>query len=330
MPAPARSRSPPAGGDAARRGGGRAPSWSRHRACAGAPIRPRRVAAVRRHGGAQGPANRRARPAGRGRTASVRRHPRRGRGDERRAVCAGAVPLRPVSPAAAGSATSAGATAGACCVTAIGRRRATTQRMRLPRRNRFPPTGRSDRPRFALPGAAQAAQERRTAIIPMGGVGSPPIRAPWGGAGGPGRRARRPARQNAPPRCTAVLSPSAATDALQSPSQRGVGMMPETSAPYRRAALPATPNRCIVAHPASPPAAAAAERRDRRAKTNPPTRTHARRGGRGRAPTFRSSCPCSRSSCPCSSCSWRPAPPRPGSVARPGGRGRFQERSEGA
>jgi len=146
-PAPARSRSPPAGGDAARRGGGRAPSWSRHRACAGAPIRPRRGAAVRRHGGAQGPANRCARPAGRGCTASVRRHPRRGRGDERRAVCAGAVPLRPVSPAAAGSATSAGATAGACCVTAIGRRRATTQRMRLPRRvasngrSSFPPSG---------------------------------------------------------------------------------------------------------------------------------------------------------------------------------------------
>jgi len=51
-----------------------------------------------------------------------------------------------------------------------------------------PPTGRSDRPRFAPPGAAPAAQARRTAIIPTGGVGSPPIRASWGGAGGPGRR----------------------------------------------------------------------------------------------------------------------------------------------
>jgi hypothetical protein len=111
-----------------------------------------------------------------------------------------------------------------------------------------------------------------------------PDSRPLGRAGGPGRRRADRRGKTHPPRCTAVRSPSAATDALQSPSQRGVGMMPETSAPYRRAALPATPNRCIIAPPASPPAAAAAERRDRRAKTNPPTRTHARRGA-GTSPT---------------------------------------------
>jgi len=33
---------------------------------------------------------------------------------------------------------------------------------------------------------AAHAPARRTAIIPMGGVGSPPQRAPWGGAGGSG------------------------------------------------------------------------------------------------------------------------------------------------
>ena len=44
--------------------------------------------------------------------------------------------------------------------------------------------------------------------------------------------------------------------------------------------------RRVVNPPASPPASAA-ERRDRRAKTNPPTRTHARRGA-GASPYFSS------------------------------------------
>jgi hypothetical protein len=192
------------------------------------------------------------------------------------------------------------------------------------------PLARSDRPRFALPGAAQAVQ----------GGGAPTGAAKRIPPAAPQCCPRSAAHRHVFPFCRAsscgspfgvkrmtgcflLHRPIARRPTLAGRSAaRGIstGVTSRgTPGRTRQAGQPVFSQvaRRVVNPPASPPAAAAAERRDRRAKTNPPTRTHARRGA-GLDPTL------------IFSAGRRPAPPRRATSAPPGDPGRFPGCFEGA
>ena len=100
---------------------------------------------------------------------------------------------------------------------------------------------RSGAPPGGAPAAAPDAPGPTEPRHPDGGVGSPPIRASWGGAGGPGRRRARPFPPRSPAACgDGGASPRAGSLRRRFLRRRAVGALMR-AAPHGRRSSPMSP-----------------------------------------------------------------------------------------